>query len=398
MHSAGLEVSVLSVKLQFSVIMILKAIMTRLVGRRPSRGLENFSIGGLAKLLKDKWFHPVKFVTSERIDGYPVMRINGIYLRKPSPAKDYISWIRAGQVAFTEFIRLHGKPDLIHAHNCNPAGLLAKTIFDTKGIPYIITEHSSYYHRKLIPPTLLPRLRDAFAAAGVTAVVSPALGEALVCDVGIPASGWHWVPNVIDPEFESLPSPKSSCSDGFRILSVGELIPLKGHRELISAFANAFAASTHVTLRIAGGGVLDSELRSLVASLGMEGRVELIGQLARTEIMKEIEACHCLVLPSHFETFGVVLIEALAMGRPVIASKCGGPNCIVNDSNGILVPARDVDALSTALVKMNQTHSEYDPASLQRDVFDRFGRRRLLRELNVIYQNCVRQPKAKDAN
>lgn len=398
MHKAGWNVAVLSVRLQFSVIMILKAILIRLVGRSPSRGLEPFGIAGLVTLLKDKLWRPAKFITEEVIDGYPVLRVNGIYMRKPSPANDHISWIRAGRIAFDEFVRRYGKPDLIHAHNCNSAGLLAMSIHESVGIPYLITEHSSYYHRKLIPSSLLPRLTSAFRCAKVIGVVSPALGEGLETNERIPVAGWRWIPNVIDPVFESLPTPKPCCTLGVRFLSVGELIPLKGHRELISAFAKAFSRNPGITLRIAGDGVLDSELLNLVEALEMQGRVELLGRLMRTDVMNELEAAHCLVLPSHFETFGVVLLEALAMGRPVIASKCGGPNCIVNNANGILIPHGDIDALATALIQMSRTHGNYDPAGMQRDVFDRFGQKRLLRELNRAYQDCVGQAAKKESN
>lgn len=389
MQNAGWKVSVLSIKLQFSVVMILKAILTRLAGRTPGRGLEKFGIFGLVMLLQDKLLHPEKFVTVEIIDGYPVLRISGIYLRKPSPAKDYVSWIRAGRIAFAEFEARYGKPDLIHAHNCNSAGLLAESIHKSNGIPYLITEHSSYFHRELIPSTLLPRLKNAFTSAKVIGVVSPALGEGLESQGRIPVAGWRWIPNVIDPAFESLPSPKPCSTNEVRFLSVGELIPLKGHRELINAFAKAFANNPGATLRIAGDGVLDSELHDLVVSVRLEGRVELLGRLTRADVMKEMESAHCLVLPSHFETFAVVLIEALAIGRPVIASSCGGPNCIVNDANGILVPPKDIEALAAALAQMSHTHSGYDSVAIQRDVFDRFGTKRLLRDLKLAYQDCV---------
>ena len=198
MHVAGWNVGVLSIRLQFSTIMILKAALLKICGQRPGRGLEKYTVLGLMRLLKDMWLHPGKFITSEEIDGYPVLRIKSIYQRRPSAANDHISWIRAGRIGFAEFCQRFGTPDLIHAHNCNPAGLLAQAIHHDTGIPYLITEHSSYYHRQLIPRSLLPGLARAFAAAEVIAVVSPALGEDLVQDVGPDAFDARWIPNVID--------------------------------------------------------------------------------------------------------------------------------------------------------------------------------------------------------
>jgi teichuronic acid biosynthesis glycosyltransferase TuaC len=390
MHRAGWKVSVLSVRLQFSTVMILKAFLMRLFGRVARRGLAGYSAFGLLRLLKEKWWQPEKFVTHEVLDGYPVVRINGLYVRRPSPKTDHLSWVRAGKVGFAEFVRTYGKPDLIHVHNCNPAGLLAQEIQKQTGIPYMITEHSSYYHRQLIPQQLMPRLREAFVSAKLIGVVSPALGESLIREVGPQLQNYQWIPNVIDPALESLAPPERCQSAGFQLLSIGELIPLKGHRELIAAFAKAFAGQPDVTLRIAGDGALDIELRQLIVSMQLTGQVQLVGRLTRTQVQNEIRACHCLVLPSHFETFGVVLIEALVQGRPIIASACGGPNCIVDESNGMLVPPKDVDALAHTLATMRQTHAtKYDPVALQQNVLVRFGQSRLLRELHAAYQNCL---------
>jgi len=389
MHQAGWKVGVLSVRLRFSVVMILKGVLIRLCGGIPGRGLEGYRVGELLRLLKDKILHPEKFVSSEVIDGYPVVRINGLYMHRPSPVNEYVSWVRAGKIVFAEFCRRHGAPDLIHAHNCNPAGLLAFEINKATGIPYMITEHSSYYHRRLIPQRLMPRVAISFAAAKVIATVSPALGEDLACDIGKQAAGARWIPNVIDPEFESGDLPEPSTSTGCVFLAVGELIPLKGHRELIDAFTQAFASQLQVRLRIAGDGILVSELQAKISSLGLGNQISLLGRLTRQEVQQEMKSCHCLVLPSHYETFGVVLIEALSLGRPVIASHCGGPECIVNDSNGLLVPPQDVRALAKALTAMRHSFQNYDCVALQRDVRDRFGRQRLLNELNTAYQECI---------
>lgn len=389
MHQAGRKVGVISVKLQFSAIMILKGMFSRLIGRIPGRGLESYRVGDLMRLLKDKLFHAEKFLSDELIDGYPVVRVNGLYLRRPSPRKDHISWVRAGMVAFSEYCRRYGTPDMIHVHNCNPAGLLAIEIKRATGIPYMITEHSSYYHRGLVPRSLLPRLATAFAGANVIAAVSPSLATDLANDVGKQAADARWIPNVIDPEFESCDPPDESSTMGCVFLAVGELIALKGHRELVNAFHQAFAGQKDVQLRIAGDGILMEELNALINSLGLEDQVTMLGRLSRSQVQREMKSCHCLVLPSHYETFGVVLIEALALGRPVIASRCGGPNCIVNESNGLLVAPRDVAAWAQALTVMGQQFRNYNGIAIQNDVRDRFGHERLLKELDDAYQQCM---------
>ena len=166
---------------------------------------------------------------------------------------------------------------------------------------------------------------------------------------------------------------------------------MKGHCELIEAFAQTFAGQPYVSLRIAGDGRLHDELQTQITSRGLESQVSLLGRLSRTEVHREIRSSHCLLLTSHYETFGVVLIEALALGRPVIASMCGGPECIVDDSNGLLVPPSDVAALAHAMKIMKQNIRNYDCSAIRRDVLKRFGRQRLLTDLNAAYQQCLGQ-------
>ena len=136
---------------------------------------------------------------------------------------------------------------------------------------------------------------------------------------------------------------------------------------------------------------LHDELQTQITSRGLESQVSLLGRLSRTEVHREIRSSHCLLLTSHYETFGVVLIEALALGRPVIASMCGGPECIVDDSNGLLVPPSDVAALAHAMKIMKQNIRNYDCSAIRRDVLKRFGRQRLLTDLNAAYQQCLGQ-------
>ena len=121
----------------------------------------------------------------------------------------------------------------------------------------------------------------------------------------------------------------------------------------------------------------------------MEDQVALLGRLGRTEVRDAIDECDCLVLPSHYETFGVVLIEAMVRGKPVVASDCGGPSCVVNSENGILVPPQDVSALGEALLKMQQSYSQYNPAQIRQDVIERFGHHRLVGDLTTAYDAAL---------
>jgi teichuronic acid biosynthesis glycosyltransferase TuaC len=388
LHKAGWNVSVLSVKLQFSTVMIVRTAIAKIVGGKSGKGLEQYRFSQLPSLLAKKLLKPSEYFSIETMDGYEVFRINGLYLRRPSPKKDHISWTRAGLIAFHEVLKHRGKPALIHAHNCNPAGILARQIQKKTGIPYIITEHSSYYHRKLIPQDLFPELRDAFINAASVAVVSPALGDCLKEELGLKSLNFHWIPNVIDPGLADNSSTEPCPREKFVFLSIGELIPIKGHIELVTAFARMFAGQKQIELRIAGDGILYNDIHNLITSLGISSQVKLLGRISREGIGKEIAFANCIVMASHYETFGVALIEALAHGRPVIATSCGGPNCIVNNSNGILVPPKNIEKLAIALQSMKSNYNRFDPLHIRKEALSQFGEEKLVQNLSVLYQDC----------
>ena len=90
------------------------------------------------------------------------------------------------------------------------------------------------------------------------------------------------------------------------------------------------------------------------------------------------------------ETFGVVLIEALSRGRPVIATKCGGPQDVIDESNGLLVPVGGIQELAEAMVWMRGNSNRFDPAELRADVVKRFGEEALVRNLDECYQTATK--------
>jgi len=123
-------------------------------------------------------------------------------------------------------------------------------------------------------------------------------------------------------------------------LSVGSLDKNKDHQLLISGFAAHFRGR-QARLRIAGDGPLRRTLISQTARLGISHQVEFLGRMPREEVWREMARADCLVLTSRYETFGVVLIEALACGTPVVATKVGAAAEIVTAESGYLVNPDD---------------------------------------------------------
>lgn len=89
------------------------------------------------------------------------------------------------------------------------------------------------------------------------------------------------------------------------------------------------------------------------------------------------------------ETFGVTLIEAMACGKPVIATRSGGPETFVHDDNGLLVPTGDVEALADAMRQMAKTYHQYDPDAIRADCVARFSEDAFVRSVAQLYHAAI---------
>jgi glycosyltransferase involved in cell wall biosynthesis len=313
----------------------------------------------------------------EQLHGYPVLRR---YVRKPYPHR-WISQRSAiklyaglGTESYRSYVERYGRPDVIHAHNVNYAGLIAQAISKSEDVPYVVTEHSSLFMTGAIGHNAAEAMaacaRDASAMTAVSSALARAVANKLaIREVGI-------LPNLVDPFImnsplvERRPDPAGAPMTTF--LAIGSLDANKDHATLIGAFARNFTGK-RAKLRIGGTGNLDADLRALARRLGVHEQVLFLGHLDRPAVRAEMQAASALVLSSLKETFGVVLIEALACGRPVITTRSGGPEDVVTESNGLTVEPGDPAALGEAMERMAATIFHYEPARIRADAAARFG-------------------------
>ena len=152
----------------------------------------------------------------------------------------------------------------------------------------------------------------------------------------------------LDPEFfAAAPKP---VPDVARLTCIGRLVEQKGQLVLVQAAARLRERGVRFELSILGGGPMEAEVREQVRRLGLEGCVEMPGAVSTERLLGELKACRGLVLPSFAEGLPMVIMEAMAMGRPVISTYVAGiPELVVPGENGWLVPASSVEALADAM-------------------------------------------------
>ena len=273
-----------------------------------------------------------------------------------------------------------GTIDVIHAQVSFPAGYVAMRLSAESGIPYVISEHMGPFPFRhfvrggqVVADVALP-LRQA---RRVTAV-SRSLARSIEDSVGVRA---QVVPNGINTEFFSPGPPRSGP---FVFLTVGHLEHQKGIDVLLHAIAR-LGATPDVRFRFAGDGSQAATYRALAGSLGISGCIDWLGALDRAGVRDAMRACDCFVLASRHESFGIVYVEALATGKPVIATRSGGPEDLVHEGNGMLVPVEDVEALAEALRAMRARAREYDAAAIRADAVARFSAARVARRFVALY-------------
>ena len=277
-----------------------------------------------------------------------------------------------------------GNVDLIHAHAAFPAALVAMELASELGIPYVVTEHTGEALRQRLERAQVGRraLGEALHRANAVIVVSEALARRL-SQAGV--SPTEVIPNVVDEDFFTPAAPSESTAR--RAFALARLVDEKGIAQLITAIALLRRSDFAVDLRIGGDGPRRRQWESYTRRLGLTGTVSFLGSLTRNAVREEMRACSCFVLPSESESFGVVCVEALACGRPVVATRSGGPEGIVTERDGVLVPPRDVDALAEGL-RTVLTH-QYDTEAIRTGAVRRFGSAAVTAALEGVYRRVL---------
>lgn len=290
-----------------------------------------------------------------------------------------------GIQVFDRYCAECGTPDVLHGHSILYGGYLAAYIGQKRGIPAVLTEHSSTFRRNLILPGQGYFVRYALRHFGRRFAVSPPLAQSLK-DI-MPDYPVEIMPNVVDTAF-FVPGTIDQPERPFVFAAVGRLNRGKGHQVLVQAFGAAFR-DQNVCLRIAGEGPYRKPLEDLIRQLGLQQQVQLMGMLSREQVRDLLQQSHAVASASFFENHPVSLVEAMACGKPIVATRCNGPEFFVEKNIGLLVPIKDVDRLASALQDMVQNYNRYDPDQIRSICVEQFGEEAFVRRIEQVYRELV---------
>lgn len=314
-------------------------------------------------------------------------------------------YLLAGALAASRLART-GRFDVLHAFWPLPHSLLALAARATSAVPVVSTFFGvelTWMRRQL--PFLASTARWIVRRSDAVTVISKATATALE---GVERrSDIRTIPFGAASSREEGTAPSSVRSDAsssgdlpldrsFRLLFVGRLVERKGVLYLLRAFARI--DDVGLVLTVVGDGPLLQPLRDAAKEMGIDDRVQFTGTITASDLDAEFDRCDAFILPAvedekgDVEGLGVVLLEALAHGRPVIASDSGGiPDIVEDGRTGLLVPPGDVEALARAIIRLRD-----DPA-LARDlvvagqvhVERTFSWHTIVAELNDLYADVA---------
>ncbi|HKR14218.1 MAG TPA: glycosyltransferase [Pyrinomonadaceae bacterium] len=299
---------------------------------------------------------------------------------------DYNTFARAAQNGFEKIVNEWGTPDIIHAHVVLPGAWSALGVGRKHGIPVVMTEHSSPFSMHLGTDLSRRLVRETLTGVNQVIAISPALakqlldfqpglsieviGESLRTDFFVPAD-----------------SVDKSNGTGKSFFIAARLAEQKGLEHLVKAIHLLTEKGMNSFELVIGGDGPDREkLEQLVQTLGVERYVRFLGGLNREQVRERMQKCDVFVLSSLHETFGVVVGEAMACGKPVISTRCGGPEFFVNDENGVLVDVANPQALADAMADFINDRHSFNPQTVRASVVDRFSPEAFVRNATAVYE------------
>jgi teichuronic acid biosynthesis glycosyltransferase TuaC len=281
----------------------------------------------------------------------------------------------------------------IHAHFIYPSGYVGAKLKEKYSRPLIITGHGhDIYDMPFKSPEWMARIKKILDFSDHIITPSKSNYDKLM-QIGIPSEKVSVIPNGYDSTIFKRPSVNDARrklnipADKRVILSVGNLEIEKGHMYLVEAMEIVSKRRTDIVCFIVGSGGKKKELIRLINRLEVNNFLKLVGSKPHDEIPMWMNACDVFVLPSLSESFGIVQIEAMACGKPVVATKNGGSEeIVIEDKLGILVEPKDPEGLLQAILVALEV--EWD-AEYIREYSKQFAWERIAEKIVKVYEEVL---------
>ena len=333
----------------------------------------NVSVCAISKSGLPKW----KPKVIQHNDPFPCSHIDigFLPLRNHYTLKLFVSKFRA---LFQKHVAQNPDVEVIHAHNYL-SGYAALFIGKEMGIPVVITEHASTFLTENVPSFHKEIIPFTFDSCDALLCVSELLKNKVKA---YSQKEVQVVPNPIDPTlFYFQPTEIKNT-----FISVADLDSNKGFDLLIESMTQM---PETCNLLVFGEGVERSKIETLLADWNLSDRVTLAGIVTKEKLADALRQSKIFVLASEYETFGIVYIEAMACGLPVIGTNAIKAHGFANDQNAILIDERNTEQLVKAMKSMLDKDQIYNRKKISEDILANYSNQNISQQLISIYQSIL---------
>ncbi|MDO5014683.1 MAG: glycosyltransferase [Clostridia bacterium] len=321
--------------------------------------------------------------SKKKVDGVTVYTLS-LYMGNV-PSFIFNSFSRfAFKLLYNKIVEENGKPKLIHAHFLEMAQACIDVI-KKENIPFFITEHTSTLNNEEISKNHFNLMNETYPLAKQIIAVSESLQKSIKKHTGIDSSVVY---NIVDISTFKYQEHKIK-DDSFHFVSCGALDKRKDFETLLKAFAQHLKKYPQDKLTIFGDGKEKNNLKRLSDQLNINDRVTFALRASREEIAKTYKDAQIFILLSKLETFGVVYIEAMSTGLPVIATRCGGPENFVTDETGFIIEPENIEQAISAMEYIRLNYDKYDQKEISKYTNNLFSPKTIAQQIIKIFNSNI---------
>jgi glycosyltransferase involved in cell wall biosynthesis len=301
-----------------------------------------------------------------------------------------IRYFRSYKKAIRQYIRKHGRPDIVHVHIPMKAGMIGRWIKRTWNIPFVVSEHSAHYNSEsndsFYSKSSFHRyhVKRILQEAAAVTNVSEAVGNTLKSLFGLNAV--RVIPNTVNTTFFYY---RHQPPLRFRFIHVSTLV---SHQKNVEGILNAvlLLSKQRQDFEMVIVGPANDNLREKVVNMGFTQVIRFTGEISYPDVALEMQQASALVLFSRYENLPCVVLEALCCGLPVISSDTGGIKEAVNETNGILVQSESETQLAEAMNTMMNEYEKYDRGKIAIAATERYKYETIGRKFYELYDEVLK--------
>lgn len=337
-------------------------------------GIKEFS--ELFKLKKQDGFNDKKY--SFKFYQKSILNVRTINLDW-----SYKRYQKAAYKAYKKLEKIIGKPDIILVESILPAGLAALYISQKENIPYIIHHHSyDVLNKKEYVEYDKPIIEQASCCMAVNDEIKKRVEElGKKCVI---------MPNYIDTKRFKI---NKKLNKKFILINICNFYKVKALEILLQALNKVVYEDNikDIKLNIIGTGDYEAYYKDVCSNLKLNKYVNFMGYVNNNEIPKLISESDVLCVSSRKETFCIPILEAFASGKPVISTKCGGPNKLINNDRGVKVSIDDVEEYRKAIINMKKNYKNYNSEEIKEYAYNNFDKEIICNKIINICKKVIQK-------